>query len=198
MTSTILDQGSLLRQAELVETIAKASPETRGLASKYSAEDKLLVVQTYFLTQSLRKTNALTGVAEDTIARWRMQEWWEPVYKEVIAAKNKELDGKLTAIIDKATVKVEERLDQGDPYVDNKGKVKFKPVSAKDAATTLGILFDKRDLIRGNTQGQGSPESTEKLLQKLHESFSALAKIVKPELKAVEGTFEIVKDDTAK
>ena len=177
--------------SDLVEIIGKETTETRGKSGKYTAEDRLFAVTSYFLTQSMRKVSAQTGISEDTLGRWKNSEWWPIVYNEVKLAKNDELDGKLTSIIDQATVLVAERLKTGDAILGKDGELVFKPVSARDAATTLAILFDKRELIRGSSGAVSTPETTDKLLKKLHDTFTTLAKVVKPDLKTIEGAFTV-------
>lgn len=49
-----------------------------------------------------------------------------------------------------------ERLEIGDPYIDDKGDIKYKPVSAKDAAAIASMLMDRRDKVENKLAPKGT------------------------------------------
>jgi uncharacterized protein YbjT (DUF2867 family) len=93
-------------------------------------------------------------------------------------------DRKLSKVLDLAVKNIEERIVDGDPYT-AQGEVRFKPVSAKDLAIILGVVYDKRALIRGEaTTLTGEAKTEEERLQDLSEAFKEISK-GRPNLKSV-------------
>ncbi len=88
--------------------------------------------------------------------------------------KQDELDAQITGSIDKALKSVNDRLELGDEYIKKDGETGYKAVSCRDSATVLGILYDKRSLIRNMPTSITSNTDSAKLL-KLQEQFEQLA-----------------------
>ena len=70
--------------------------------------------------------------------------------REVRKAKNEEFDAKLTGLLDDTIVEIQDRLMNGETVVDKQGELKRVPVSTRNLATLLGIVYDKRALTRGD------------------------------------------------
>ena len=64
------------------------------------------------------------------------------------AEKGRELDSKLSQIIDRALDEVADRLMNGDCKIGHEGKLVRVPIPAKDAAIVAAVMFDKRQIIR--------------------------------------------------
>ena len=124
--------------------------------SQYSREQIIQAATYYVTTGSATRAAAMSGVHDRTIYDWRNAEWWEPVCREIRAAKQDELDGALTDLIHKAVSAATERIESGDHRL-----VKRKteagetcelvrvPVSARDCAIVAAISADKRQIVRG-------------------------------------------------
>lgn len=89
------------------------------------------------------------GVSYDTVADWSKTEWWKELCLEVKAAGKVKVDAKLTGIINLALEKVEDRLVNGDVYIDFKsGEERRKEVSLKDALKATTDLMTRQDALQ--------------------------------------------------
>lgn len=192
----------MLTMADLDESIAYVPPEEEKLSaheivlrasqniSNYTAEQKLHAVLVYFLNQSRDKTSKICRIPEGTIKHWMQTVWWKEAYQSIKREKNEELDGKISAILDKSIALIAKRLKTGDATVAKDGSIVYKPVAARDIAMISAILFDKRALMRGDPTSRTEKVSTEEVLSNLMDSFKKLAaksqkreeKVINPEV----------------
>jgi hypothetical protein len=97
------------------------------------------------------------NVPHTTLSKWQADPAWEERMLRVRQANIARLDAGLTRCLDKALAQVEDRIDYGDERLvsvrDEGGAVSVQPtrvkMSGRDLAVTAGILFDKRQLLRG-------------------------------------------------
>lgn len=177
----------------LDESLAYVPPEEEKLSaheivfrasqnvSNYTPDQKLHAVLVYFLNQSRDKTAKICRIPEGTIKHWMQTVWWKDAYQSIKREKNEELDGKISAILDKSINLIAQRLKKGDATVAKDGSIVYKPVAARDIAMISAILFDKRALMRGDPTSRTEKVSTEEVLSNLMESFKKLAdKVAKP------------------
>lgn len=170
--------------AEAVETLAET---TR--ASKYSEDDKIQAVMGFFLTQSSKKAESLSGIPAATIRYWKQNApWWDTVLVLVKKQKQAELEGKLTNMADTLVDGIASRLTTGDMKLNKHGELVNVPVSAKDQASILKITHDIRQLIRGEPTSRSEASGSKDLENKL----IAAVKKAKQE-NSIEG--EVVKDE---
>ena len=126
----------------------------------------------------------MCGIKEHTAKAWRRTDWWGRIESAARMVASQTADRKLSKVLDKSLSKLTERLDKGDPYT-AQGQVKFKPVAARDLAIILGVVYDKRALIRGEaTTLTGEAKTEEERLQELSEAFKEISK-GRPELSVV-------------
>lgn len=192
---TELDESSSIEDTTntLDESIAYVPPEEEKLSaheivfrasqniSNYTPDQKLHAVLVYFLNQSRNKTAKICSIPEGTIKHWMQTVWWKEAYQSIKREKNEELDGKISAILDKSIALIAQRLKKGDATITKDGKTVYKPVAARDIAMISAILFDKRALMRGDPTSRTERVSTEEVLSNLMESFKKLAdKAAKP------------------
>ena len=155
-----------------VEYIAKNTNSRSIKTDKYTPDEKFKVCYTYFLTQNMRKVEEATGIPANTCFSYKNKSaWWKEVYAFIKRMKNEELDGKISGAIDSAMSELADRLLLGDEQISKDGAVVRRKVSAKDSATILAILFDKRALLRGDPSTNMKKESTDALLKKLGGEF---------------------------
>lgn len=132
----------------------------------------------------------LTGITRGRLNAWRTKEWYSRAISIIQDRLDEQLDGKFTHAINKGMNKLHQRLDVGDPVVNNRtGEVTYKPVSAKDAAIITSIFFDKRNLLRNKPTSISSTQSTDERLVELAGKFKQIAE------QAVDADFEEIKDD---
>lgn len=127
----------------------------------------------YFECGNVAKACVVAGVHYNTGTRWKGQAWFEKATKDLKKVKDRQLDGRITNILEKALGKLEDRIDQGDTKAfANKDGVIMKqvPVSARDLAVVTGVLFDKRAAIRREPESDDSATSAlDRIAEKLRE-----------------------------
>lgn len=142
--------------------------------------------------ESYRSSGMKHGISYNTVNEWKRKGW---IYEAVEVAKElvqEKLDRRLTGVINKALDNLDTALDKGDTVIGKDGKLKTKPVTAKDNALIAAIAFDKRQLIRGEaTSISDSKDSQEDKLAALAEEFK---KFAMREEKVVEG--EVLVENT--
>lgn len=140
---------------------------------KYTAADRIAAVVAWMVTGSMYKAEKYCNVPADTIARWKREsEWWPVLTQQVKKEKNDELEAMMTGILHQSLEGIMERLTEGDTFYDSKDGTTYKlPVKAKDAAVISAVLFDKRQLLRGDVTSRTEKVSTEQRLGKLKDQF---------------------------
>ena len=114
-------------------------------------EKKLQAVTQWLALGNLKLVEATTGVSHGVLKQWRIQPWWKEFEAEIRNTENLELDSKLTKIVQKSLDAVADRLENGEPVLNQKtGEIIRKPVTMKDAAKVTNDFITKRELLRGN------------------------------------------------
>jgi len=150
-----------------------------------SSEDVADFFLLYVSGTPIRESARIVGIKEVTAKAWRRTDWWGRVENAARMVASQTADRKLSKVLDSALAKLTKRIDKGDPYT-AQGEVRYKPVSAKDLAIILGVVYDKRALIRGEaTTLTGEAKTEEERLKELSEAFKEISK-GRPDLKVVE------------
>lgn len=121
---------------------------TKSTGSRYTDAHRREAAMTFLVTGNLRATATQTSVNERTLSDWVKADWWEPLLQTLHYEKGRELDSKLTQIIDRALDEVADRLVNGDHKIGRDGNIVRVPVPAKEAAIVAAVMFDKRQIIR--------------------------------------------------
>jgi len=106
-------------------------PETN---SRYTHEDRYRVVVAYLMYGNMQKVSEIVNIPKRTLQGWTHYEWWSDLITHVRAENTDEFDAGFSRIISKSMKTIEDQLDSGD-------------VKARDAATIMGISFDKRQIL---------------------------------------------------
>ncbi len=118
---------------------------------------------------------AATGVPVETIRDWRTRDWYKDLVSEIQRDDDRELDGRLSKLIDKSTNVILDRLEKGDFMYDPKtSKFMRRPVYMKDATKVTTEIINRRNLLRGKPTSISSKEALGDRLQKLADQFKAL------------------------
>jgi hypothetical protein len=119
----------------------------------------------------------LAGVSPSVVKRLKSEPWFQNVVDRVVKEKNDELDKELTGVIHDCARLIKDRLVTGDVRVNFKtGEQYTLPVDARTLATVMGILFDKRQLVRGEATSRTESISFDKRLEHLKEAFEKFSK----------------------
>ncbi len=121
---------------------------THASGSRYTDEDRREAAITYLVTGNLRATAKQSNVNERTLADWVRSDWWDALLQTLHAEKGRELDSKLTQIIDRSLHELADRLVHGDQQLTRDGSLVRVPIPAKDAAIVAAVMFDKRQILR--------------------------------------------------
>ena len=144
--------------------------------SPYNKDDVIRAARAYLIHGTMTGAAKETGVPYTTIQVWAKKDYWPILLEEIKYLRNIELDGKFTTLIDRTLKNVEERLVKGDSVV-VKGEIVNKPVSARDSALIAAIMFDKRQILRGDpTQIQQKNFNVDERLEQLQQTFDKLAR----------------------
>ena len=161
-------------------------------------EKKVEAATLHVAVGNMQRVSELTKVPINTLRKWQDQPWWLTTQQRVKREAQEETDAKFTKLIDKAINKLEKAIEEGDYTYDwKKGTLVKIPMTGRDLSMVTGVVFDKRQLLRGEATKISKAPDTEKHLQDLAERFAALVreKVVKEE-KIIEGEFtEILQNE---
>ena len=136
-------------------------------------EDKRIEVATLWaVLRDVKQVSDLSKVSAQVIRKWKDEPWFHNIVSRVVKEKNDILDQKLTGVIDACAIQIQERLTQGDTKVNYKtGEVYTAPLDARGLALVMGIIFDKRQLLRGEATSRTETISFDRRLENLKETF---------------------------
>ena len=167
----------------------------------YTDSQKIEAVTTYFLLGgNLALTARKLKINEGTLRGWKYSNWWKDLEKEIRTEERLKLSSKLKKIIGTSWEAVEDRLEHGDFFFDQKaGEVRRKPVSMKDASHIALEATKLHNNMQLEADHSVASEAIEDKLNKLAVAFSNLAKGIKPEAPAEDIEFvERVEKDNEK
>lgn len=145
--------------------------------AKYSAEKKLAAVTAYVMTGTCRQAARVTGLSHQIISEWKNKAaWWPEAYRMAKLERQEEMDGVMTAIIHEAGNQILDRVINGDEVINKDGDVVRRKMGGKELATTLGITYDKRALLRGDPTSRTEKVDQKALLNDIREELKQIAK----------------------
>lgn len=118
------------------------------------------VVEDYVLTGNLAEVARRNDLQANTPVQWRKRypADWADTEHELVAAMTAETKARVQRNLNKALVRIEERLEHGDVVALKGGRTIAVPVRARDLSLIFSQLFDKLRLIEGKatkiTQGE--------------------------------------------
>lgn len=157
--------------------------------SWYSENVKVEAATLWAVTRNVEKVHTITKVPRYQIKKWMKEIWWDNVVKQCRKEQNELLDIKLTEVIATAVDVIQDRLREGEVYVDRKTKEEYRvPVNVKSASIALETTFKERQLIRGEATNRTESISQDQKLEKLKEQFERLAmsKQINPKSEPIE------------
>lgn len=164
---------------ELVDTSESLDIELKDLYAcngSYTPEEKIEAVMAYMVTGTSRKASKLCGVPEGTIRWWKSQSlWWDDLMKECRRKKQDELDAMTTGVIHRAVEQIEDRVQNGNTKTTKDGVPFNAPLTAGELSMVVGILFDKRQLLRGDPTSRTENVSESQRLEELQKNFEKMA-----------------------
>lgn len=124
-----------------------------GGSSPYTKEQRAHALATWVVTGNLTRTSEATGVPISTLHGWVQSEWWQEACEKYRKEEGEILDRRITGAMDRALDRVLDGIHD---------------IDARSAATTFGILFDKRQILRHQpTSIRSDSSSLDSLAQRL-------------------------------
>jgi len=162
-------------------------------------DQKIEAVQTYVaLGGNFYQTCKALSVPECTLKRWRKTQWWADAYEEIRQQDNVELSHKLKNIVARSLALVEDRLERGDFFYDQKtGQVVRKEVSLRDAHEVMKSSFQMKESIEKPPVAALEESSVNDKLAQLAKQFEqfAVTQKAKPAINVTDVVFIENKDD---
>lgn len=154
----------------------KTKKKGAGTPGLWPEGKKVEVVTTYLACGSLRMAGSICGVPYATCKHWKLQPWFKDLVASIQDDDNRQLDAKLSKIVDKTLTVIQDRLTDGDYILDSKsGSIKRVPVKMRDAKSVMTELFDKRQLIRKQPTKITEQQTVDKRLETLAARFEKFA-----------------------
>ena len=140
-------------------------------SKSWGDKQKLEAVNTFVvLGGNINQTAIALQIPPETVRRWTKSAWWKELYDEVKQEDNIQLSHKLQNIVARSLALVEDRLEKGDFFYDQKtGKVVRKEVSLRDAHEVMKSSFQMRESIE-------KPQAAEVEEGSINDKLAALAK----------------------
>ncbi len=178
------------RPGEEKKQLAKESSELYMIMSSttsgYSVDDRLHAVMLYVTEGNMKKVSKMTEIPYVTLASWKEQEWWPHALQFCHKRKDKELELRFSRVIHDTVSEVHDRVVNGDWKLDKNGEKKRLPMSGKDLSIVMGVIHDKRQLLRGEaTSLTVSKDSQADKLKALENKFQEFS--MKLKAKDIEG-----------
>lgn len=155
--------------------------KTRAIDAKgnfrYSDKQKVEAVTSYLAVGNLALVSRLLGIPEITLRVWKASTWWKDLVEDLKMQEKLELSARMKKIIEASHAVVLNRLEVGDPVMNQKtGKIEYKPVSMKDAHTVGKDLIDRRAVIEKTTVDVAvTDDRADDKLERLAEKFAEMA-----------------------
>lgn len=108
------------------------------------------------------------------------EQWWLDTISQVRREENDQITAKMTTFIEKSIDAMLERVENGDEVINLKDGTRYRtPVRLRDLAIPVGVLTDKRNLLRGQATSRSESLGQEETLRALGEKFEQFAKKLK-------------------
>lgn len=141
--------------------------------SVYSWEKKMEAVSRYMLLGNMRVVSEQLNVPYSVLADWKRSDWWPEMVDSLKRQKKSKTNEHLTKIIETSLDIVQDRLENGDFFVNQKtGKVDRKPVSIRDASQiTTNLLQRQIQLEELVERSQKTEDTVQDVLTKIALEF---------------------------
>lgn len=158
-------------------SLQRAKKEVRPPNGKYSTEKRIEVVTQYLALGNMRLVAELTGVSHQLCRMWKREKWWADMVAEVKATRVNVIDTKLSKIVDLSLETIADRLENGDPFFNQKsGKVERKEVSLKDATKVATDVLARQAILQKGMQDDANTLATVSMKDQLANLASEFAK----------------------
>lgn len=135
-------------------------------------EKKIEVVTKYLALGNLRLVADLTKVDYGLIRNWKTTNWWKDLEAEIRASRDIVLDNKLQKLVDRALAQVQDRLENGDVFINRKtGETHRVEAALKDVVKAADTLLTQQTVLSKKDQY----ESAAQVSQSVQDQIKMLA-----------------------
>lgn len=143
---------------------------------RWSDKQKLEAVQSFLVLGNTSLVSRILGIPRITLQVWKTTAWWKELVDEIKLQDRIELSHKMKSIVNAAHAVVANRLENGDPVLNQKtGEIVMKPVSMKDAHKVSVDLLNQREVLEKATKGPVEEVQNSDKLEALAEKFAEFA-----------------------
>jgi hypothetical protein len=155
--------------------VARRRP--KDFQKSWGDQQKIEAVETFImLGGQVMPTAAALQIPRQTLQHWMKTKWWAEIYDEVKQQDNIVLSLRLQKIVARSMDLVEDRLEKGDFFYDQKtGKIARKEVSLKDAHDVMQTSFKMRAAVEKPPEAALEESSVMDKLQNLAKQFEQFA-----------------------
>jgi hypothetical protein len=151
--------------------------KTKAKPNWYPIEKKVHAACLYAVTGELKKVSELTDIPINQLKSMMGEQWWADTISQVRREENDQITAKMTTVIDKSLDATIDRIENGDWVLNARTGATYRvPVKLRDLTIPIGILTDKRQLLRGEVTSRSERLGQEDILKELGTKFEAFAK----------------------
>jgi len=158
----------MLSDSQKLKAIPRKKPmrKLKDTKKHWGDQQKMEAVEAYvMLGGNVMQTAVALQIDRTTLQHWTKTQWWKELYEEVKQQDNIVLSLRLQKIVARSLDLVEDRLEKGDIFYDQKqGCVVRKEVSLRDAHQVFKDSFIVKEQIE---KPQGIALDTESISDKL-------------------------------
>lgn len=162
-------------------TVDKKITKSGAVATRehWSPKQRNEAVAAYLILGNMMMVVASTGIPEVTLRKWKMQQWWRDKEEDIRRGKKVELSSRLSKVIDKTVMQLDDRVEHGDFFYNPRtGVLDRKPISAAQASKITVELIDRNNILdREVSKEVLSDEGLETRLSKLRDEMIKFARI---------------------
>lgn len=165
--------------------------DINAVGKHWSDSQKIEAVTTWLMLGNGAQTARVLGVPLVTFKLWKTQQWWRELESELRLGEKLVLSTRLKGIVETALGQVEDRLTNGEAFLQKDGTVGRKPVSLRDANKVAVDMLQHRDKLVTTEEMKMQEEGVKEKLEKLAKSFEEFAQKQSAKVSANAGAVDI-------
>ena len=148
----------------------RAKKEHAGDGALWPEKKRYEALTTFVATGSIPTTAHLTGIPINTIKSWKTAAWWKEGIEQLQYEDNIKVSSKLSRLLEKSILAVEDRLDNGEHMYDPRtGTILRIPPKLRDVHKITNDIVDKKQqLLKMHTEKESGKQKDEKAITADH------------------------------
>jgi uncharacterized protein YjcR len=143
----------------------------------WSEKQRMEAFTLYLTLGSLVLVSEKLGIPAKTLVKWKASDWWKNELTEFENGNKVKLGTKVSNLLSKASVSLEDMLDNGNMYYDFKTKsIARKPLTAREVVEIMRVGVQTSDMVE---KARMAYEERDQRTQKAQEQIEKLERIAK-------------------